>query len=109
MHCSVGTRGRNSDKTEIELLQDPFTFISEDLRMSGRKEIEYYLFFFLERLKSEKPLHEDWGVSKWILDIINFAEVRESLLFWIKIIFEEKSAVAADLTITSLNSSYKDI
>lgn len=43
--CSVETRGRNSDRTEMELLQDPFTFISKDLRMSGRKEIEYYLFF----------------------------------------------------------------
>lgn len=41
------------------------------------------------------------------LDIINFAEVRESP-FLNKIAYEEKSAVAADLAITFL-ISYKNI
>lgn len=72
------------------------------------EEGNWILLVFLERLKSEKPLREDWGVSKWILDIINFAEVKESLLFQIKITFEEKSAVAADLAITFL-ITYKNI
>lgn len=42
---SVETRSRNSDKTEMELFQDTYTLISKDLRMSGKKEIEYYLLF----------------------------------------------------------------